>query len=227
MSPSVISLDVQARLKSLPVFPLPNAVLLPGGQLPLHIFEPRYRRLVQDCLEADRMMAVGLLAPEGRRSPTHSPRIHPTIGLGYIHAHERLPDGRYLIVLLGLLRTRILRELPSRQPYRLVQAEVLEDMSGNTTDSMRTSASVLRQIVTRLARNLPEDVGDPLVKAVSGVSDPGRLADLVAAVALSDPMQRQRFLEELDVPRRLDSITEVVARVVSQMPGPDDAPAAN
>ena len=106
--------------ETLPVFPLPSALLLPRGRLPLNIFEPRYLAMLDDMLKTEHRL-IGMIQPfEGEESP---PRLH-TIGCaGRITSLSETEDGRYLIVLSGCSRFRIREELDGFTPYRRVTAE--------------------------------------------------------------------------------------------------------
>ncbi|HEV8395427.1 MAG TPA: LON peptidase substrate-binding domain-containing protein, partial [Vicinamibacterales bacterium] len=95
---------------TIPIFPLPNVVLFPNVFLPLHIFEPRYREMVADALASDRMIGMVLLRPGWERDYEGRPPVYP-IGCSGVMTHaERLPDGRYNIVLRGVERFRLLEE---------------------------------------------------------------------------------------------------------------------
>src|SRR3977135_4083932 len=98
----------------LPLFPLPNVVLFPNVFLPLHIFEPRYREMVADALTSDRMIGMVLLRPGWEGDYEGRPPVYPVACSGVITHVERLPDGRYNIVLRGLERVRIIEEDGSR-----------------------------------------------------------------------------------------------------------------
>ena len=106
----------------LSIFPLPGAILFPGLQLPLHIFEPRYRELVGSALAKDRR--IGMVQPQrgGEKSPLY------TVGcVGRIGDVEAMEDGRYNIALEGESRFRILRELDVATAFRQVEAELIDD----------------------------------------------------------------------------------------------------
>ena len=105
-------------LDALPIFPLPDAVLLPGGLLPLHIFEPRYREMTRDCLAGARVMAIARIEA-CRLGRAGEPAVSPSIGLGRIIASDELDDGRFLLVLRGIARAHIEHELSTTRPYRL------------------------------------------------------------------------------------------------------------
>src|SRR5436305_13236721 len=97
---------------SVRLFPLPNLVMFPYVIQPLHIFEPRYRRMTADALEDDRLLALVLLRPGWEENYHDRPPIHPVAVIGVISNEERLADGKYNLVLHGLRRVRIVEELP-------------------------------------------------------------------------------------------------------------------
>ena len=102
----------------IPVFPLGGTILLPRGQLPLNIFEPRYLNMVDDAMAGDRM--IGLVQPNGGTPVL--PSLSPVGCAGRITSFAETSDGRYLITLTGVSRFRIAAELPSKTPYRQVRA---------------------------------------------------------------------------------------------------------
>lgn len=108
----------------IPVFPLNGVLLLPGGQLPLNIFEPRYLNMLDDVMSGERMIGViqtrpGGAGPDDERGPSLAP-----IGcMGRVTSFAETSDGRYLITLTGVCRFRAGEELPVRTPYRQVRAD--------------------------------------------------------------------------------------------------------
>jgi Lon protease-like protein len=109
-----------------PVFPLPNVYLFPGCVMPLHIFEPRYRAMIEDLLDRPGRLVMGTIL-DGKSDGDGNPPVLSIGGLGEIGRHERLPDGRFLIWLVGLGRVRI-EEVDSRHAYRQVRAEPLQEI---------------------------------------------------------------------------------------------------
>src|SRR5438132_7528499 len=103
---------LRRALPHLPIFPLPGAVLLPHSLVPLHIFEPRYRKMTRDCEEGLRVLALANV-PDDAAAAERPPRVLPVIGVGILARVERLDDGRFNVVLRGALRARIAEELPS------------------------------------------------------------------------------------------------------------------
>jgi Lon protease-like protein len=106
-----------------PLFPLAGVFLFPNTLLPLHIFEPRYRQMVEDVLDGPGRIVIGTPL-EGESGAT--PAVHPIAGLGEIARHERLDDGRFVILLAGLLRARV-SEVGSDRLYRRVAVEPLTE----------------------------------------------------------------------------------------------------
>ena len=112
---------------TIPLFPLPDVALLPNITLPLHIFEPRYRRMVADALDGDRLIGMVMLRPGYEAEYEGRPPVYAIGGAGRIESAERLPDGRYVIVLRGITRFRIVGEDDSR-PYRIAYVDAIPDV---------------------------------------------------------------------------------------------------
>ena len=111
---------------TIPIFPLPDVVLFPNSTRPLHIFEPRYRAMVADALEGDSIIGMILLQPGNEAEYEGRPPFYAVGCAGVIIAAEELPDGRYNIVLGGLVKFRVLSEDANR-PYRLAEVEALPE----------------------------------------------------------------------------------------------------
>jgi len=197
------------------VFPLPGVVVLPRTVTPFHIFEPRYRAMVADALDGDRLLAVATLASEEGASQDRAP-IHPIAGAGTIEGEERHADGRYHLGVRGLGRVRLLAELDNGRPYREFRAEILEDVyrPGGEAALARQRAA-LEACVYKLAEVLPPETGvRQLAELATRTRSPSALADLVAAAVVSEPVLRLAVIEELDVARRLDLVAGEVASVI-------------
>ncbi|MEZ5862587.1 MAG: LON peptidase substrate-binding domain-containing protein [Geminicoccaceae bacterium] len=107
-----------------PIFPLPGAVLLPGGNLPLNIFEPRYLQMVRDAMQTDKV--IGMIQPKGQAAGAEAaegqPPIYGTGCAGRISSFRETEDGRFLITLTGIARFDVAEELAVTTPYRQVVA---------------------------------------------------------------------------------------------------------
>jgi Lon protease-like protein len=204
---------LRKALAALKVFPLHGVAVLPGTPAPFHIFEPRYRALVADALEGDRILAVpGLFGP----SDAHAmrPPLRAICGAGIIEEVERNEDGRYDIVVRGIARVRLVEELPPTRLYREFRAELVEDVLPSAA-AVAGQLDALRRLVYDLSRRLPSESGAAqLAEAVAQMKDASAIADLVAAAAVSEPDPRQKVLEEPDVARRLELVMGEVASVV-------------
>jgi Lon protease-like protein len=207
---------VEAAAPHLKVFPLPSAVLFPGAVMPLHIFEPRYRAMVQDALAGDRIFALGGLEPGWEADYAGRPAMRPIACAGLIAWHEEQGEGRFNLLLQGIVRVRILEELPPRRAYREVKAQALADAAYQGPEDER-----LRQAILDLAGRVPASLGDGLLQMAARTSG-GALADVVAAAVASDNKRREQLLAELDVGQRLREVLREVGELIGRLapPGP-------
>ena len=107
----------------IPIFPLPRVVLLPGEILPLHIFEPRYVEMVRDAVTSHRVIGMVEVVPGHETELPFAPPVREVGCVGFIASHEELPDGRYLMWLIGLERFRIEEEIETTSMYRQVRVQ--------------------------------------------------------------------------------------------------------
>jgi Lon protease-like protein len=114
----------------IPLFPLPNVVLFPQMPMPLHVFEPRYRKMMGDALETHRTIGMTLLQPGWEPDYQGRPPVYPIGCAGTIEQSEPLENGRYNILLRGTSRFRIVSEHDG-EPYRLARVEALDDVTGD------------------------------------------------------------------------------------------------
>ncbi|HEY1435751.1 MAG TPA: LON peptidase substrate-binding domain-containing protein [Thermoanaerobaculia bacterium] len=184
--------------RRLPLFPLPEVVLLPGTLLPLHVFEPRYRAMVADALDADRTIGIALLKP-GADALTPAPPIHRVGTAGEIVESEALADGRYNILLEARYRFRILDEEPPA-PYRVARVEeVLTAPFREPAEAERLVASTV-DLFGDVARAL--DLSPLPGEAVS----PERLASEIALRLRYASPELQALLEIDSLPTRFEAL---------------------
>ncbi|HEY4220241.1 MAG TPA: LON peptidase substrate-binding domain-containing protein, partial [Myxococcota bacterium] len=144
--------NLQRALEALPIFPLPGTVFFPHTLLPLHVFEPRYRQLTADVLAGHQHIAVVQLDEE--RSDARVPGVAKVAGVGRVVHHERLPDGRYHILLQGVGRAVLVEELPADGLlYRRARTDLLVCEEGDGTDA---EVRTLRSCYARLLEACPE-----------------------------------------------------------------------
>ena len=142
--------------KPLPVFPLPDAVLLPHAVQPLHIFEPRYRRMVEDVLDQSGQIAMATFRGESWKLDYHgAPPLRPAVCVGQIVHHDELADGHHNILLHGVCRAKIekLFDVSDNRPYRMVKLAPLERVD-QAPPPMNNVRKTLREMLIspRLAR---------------------------------------------------------------------------
>lgn len=202
---------VAAASSALKIFPLPSAVLFPHTAVPLHIFEERYREMVRDCLAGDRVMALGHLQPGWEPNYQGRPPLEPLCCAGFVAWHEELPDGRFNILVQGVVRARVSHELPPCKSYREVRAEVLPDPSYEGPEEEQ-----LRQALLELASRVPDGSVNSLL-AVASKASGGTLADLVAGSVVPDVDQRYALLRELDVQQRLRQVVAEVGALIGRL----------
>jgi hypothetical protein len=205
----------------IPIFPLPEVVFFPDTVLPLHVFEPRYRQMIADCLAGDRWLGVAMLRPGWEKDYQGRPPVHDVAGAGEILQAEVLADGRFNILLDGRARVRILgEEPPNGCLYRVARAERLVD--GGPAPSDRTFAGRLQELRAAHARLLlalgqshPDVVGRLTVAGAS----PGAVIDRIVAAVIPDAEVRQRLLEATDVSERLDLAVGALGELLTMVGG--------
>lgn len=204
-----------SELAALPVFPLPRVVLLPGQLLPLHVFEQRYRDLVEHCLtHGPHAIAVATLAPGWEADYEGRPKIEAVAGAGRIVAQRRNPDATYDLVLAGCERV-VLEELPAGElSFRRARARVLEEVEGPAQEVARTRADTLVTAAALAGALRGHGIAAPQRDAQEGA---GRLADKLADRYFGDPAMRQRVLEEPRVLARLNLVAEGLAELLARV----------
>ena len=185
--------------EEVPVMPLPGALLFPRALLPLYIFEPRYREMLDYALKHDRVFAVALIKPELDEWKTPADFFH-VAGVGLIRACVGRGDGTSNLILQGLERVR-LNEFEQEQPFPIARIETLESETSSSieTEALATKVLELYAGLKGAGRQLPSKVD----RYLSDLADPEMLADLVASTFISDPLRRQHVLEELSINQRL------------------------
>ncbi len=189
---------------TIPLFPLPNVVLFPNVFLPLHIFEPRYRSMVEDALRGDRIIGMALLRPGWEADYEGRPPIYSIGCAGVITHAERLDDGRFNIVLRGMEKFRVLSEDAS-QAYRLAYVDALEEPNA---EEYREVMRGERRRLEALLVPQPEGAQNEH-KVPSSMAD----EDLVNALAQYlefDPVEKQALLERNGILDRCRSLIELL-----------------
>jgi Lon protease-like protein len=184
------------------LFPLPNLVLFPHVAQPLHIFEPRYRELLADALAGDRLIGMVLLQPGWEEAYHERPAIHPVVCLGRIHQEERLPDGRYNLLLQGLCRARIRQEVQTDRLYRTARVELMPDVPVSAPAVAQDLRRKLGSAVTPFFADHVEAL-EQFRRLLQSALPLGSLADIFSSVLPLDVDVKQELLAEAQVERRV------------------------
>src|ERR671918_3122754 len=189
---------------TIPIFPLPNAVLFPNVFLPLHIFEPRYRAMVGDALSGDRIIGMVLLQPGYETEYEGRPPIFPVGCAGVMTHAERLDDGRFNIVLRGMERFRVAGE-DDCKPYRLAHVRALpEPVPEADKPELRRQRHRLEAL---LAAAMERSGSEPRFPPAVPDED---LVNALAQYLELDPLERQALLEREGVLARCRALIELL-----------------
>lgn len=199
--------------RPMPLFPLDTAVLLPQQVLPLHVFEPRYRQMVERALDGAGQFAMAIFHGTRWRQEYHArPPLRPAVCVAQIVQHERLAEGKFNLLLQGLCRARIVEEVAAA-PDRLYREARLEPMGEEEDEES------LRGVRERLVELLEEQLGELGVTAwvldrVRTLQIPTSVVlELVSFTIISDAELRYRLLAEASGPERaamiLDELREI------------------
>ncbi|MCB9695114.1 MAG: LON peptidase substrate-binding domain-containing protein [Alphaproteobacteria bacterium] len=192
---------------ALPVFPLPDVVLMPGEALPLHIFEPRYQRLLEAVMAGDRLMGMGTLVPG-------STDIHEEIGVGRVMRHEPLADGRSNIVLMHVATVRAESECEQVEPFRRFRTVEMPN-----EEPVPVELDAARSLLYQLAAGTKGLDDDALkITQLSGLE----LVHAVARRLYRDPDDRRVYLASTDA-ERVRAVCSELAALLAGRPAVADA----
>lgn len=189
------------------LFPLPDVVLFPTVVQPLHIFEPRYRQLTADALSDDRLIALVLLKPGWEEDYALRPPVHSIACLGRILNEQKIKDGRYNLLLHGLRRIRIVKELAPVRLYREARVELLDERAGAASPEEKVLRSELSKQLLPLMK-IQAGAREQAEKLLASDLPLGRLCDLFGFALPLESSIKQQLLEEMDVARRAHTLLE-------------------
>jgi Lon protease-like protein len=210
MSRSPFDPRFEALPASLPIFPLPGALLLPGGRLPLNIFEPRYLNMVRDAIAGPRL--IGMIQPSTDSEDPGSAETYRTGCAGRIVAFQETEDGRFLITLAGLIRFDVARELPLEEGYRRVEPEF-----GRFRDDLAEDTDEIdREGLLEALRGYFDVSGlDGDWAAVEKAADEALVTSLAMACPF-DPPEKQALLEAMTLGERAETLITLLRMAVME-----------
>ena len=208
------------------IFALPNLVMFPHVMQALHIYETRYRAMLEEALEGDRLIALAVLAPGWEKNYEGRPTLRSTACLCRVATHQRTPEGTYNVLLLGVRRLRLVRELPPKKLFRVVESEILDDESPDD-EPPEAAEELQRQLLAAFKRAMPKipDAYEQLDQLLGAQITLGMLADIVAYTIDLDLEWKMRLLAECNVFQRTRLLLEAIAgrpTATIQRPFPPD-----
>lgn len=186
---------------TVPVFPLSTVVFFPNTLLPLHIFEQRYRDMIKDAQESEKLIAMALLKPGWEKEYFENPEIFNIAGVGRIVTCETQDDGKSNIVLYGLRRAKI-TELLDDKSYRRAKIELLDNIS---EDNQETLKEKILYSISNWNDMLDDKLKNYKIKVNPQLSL-DKLTDILASVLITNVFEKQKFLEELNIVKRAEMI---------------------
>lgn len=194
------------------IFPLPNLVMFPHVMQALHIFEPRYRALFEEAIADDRLIALGVLAAGWEDDYEGRPPLRQTACLCRIATHQKTDQGTYNVLVLGVRRLRLVRELAPQKPFRMVEAELVDDVE--PADAPPGAAAALQQrLLGAFKQAMPRipNAYEQLDQLLGSQITLGMLTDIVAYTIDLGLETKIRLLAEVDIFRRTTLLLEAIA----------------
>jgi Lon protease-like protein len=197
------------------LFPLPGVVLFPHAVLPLHIFEPRYKQMTEHALASDRLVTIVNVRRAAEWHDSATPKLEEYGCVGRILQVERLPDGRFNFLLLGLHRVRLVHEVPSGYLYRCAECEIIEDLLIEDDSVKRQKQALVGLFRSYLGRlgGVDPDL-DTLLESDLGL---GVLADILAHALHLPSELKQTLLAERQVEIRVDTLESWLREACSRL----------
>ncbi|URD60183.1 LON peptidase substrate-binding domain-containing protein [Sphingomonas sp. KRR8] len=202
----------------IPLFPIGGAILFPRSQLPLHVFEPRYRTMIEDASAG--AARIGMIQPLGTGDDPQHPPLYRVGCVGEIVGLEELDDGRFNLVLQGSTRFRLIAEADVGTPYR--QADVDEGAFDDSDPDPLGLAQ--RSEVEREARRLGDAMGLTVDWSAVGRLDDEMLVNAIAQVAPFDVGAKQALLEAATLPERADLLVQLMQFLRLAVGGGEQSP---
>lgn len=208
------------------LFPLPGVVTFPHVMQPLHIFEPRYCDMLTDALSSNRLLAMATLASGWESDYEGRPAIEKLACIGRIVSHTPTDDDRHNILLLGIRRVRILKEVNTNQTYRMAQVEVLDDVYSPDQDADRP---LLKRLLLDEFRNYIPDSAlaqESFSQLLDSEMPLGVVSDIISYTVGISTRAKLRLLAELNVDQRARLLIKALndsSTTQSESPAQDDS----
>jgi len=199
-----------AMPSTIPIMALSGLTLFPNALLPLYIFEPRYRQMLDTVLSGDRIFAVGMVRPD-----TGEETIFPVAGAGLVRACVGQPDGTSQLILQGIGRVRF-ESFPQTEPYLIGRAEPVPTVDDDLDATQKFGAELQEICLGLVSRGV--ELPEQFARAVGEMKDPAALGDLVAQHLIREPLSAQEVLGESNLPARLGKLVSILRQEWQQFP---------
>lgn len=200
---------------TVPVMTLPEVAFFPQALMPLHIFEPRYRRMLREVLASNRLFAVAGVDARLAAQGGHFEPPHRVASVGIIRACQKNENGTSNLLLQGLCRVEVLG-IVSDSPYRRIQVKALSSQPGAAEDENRHLRAEVGRLLA-LRQKLERVPGGEMADFLRTVEDPEAFVDIAAFSLCTDHGLKQRLLETLDVHQRLRLFAARLRHEISQL----------
>ncbi|MEM6979094.1 MAG: LON peptidase substrate-binding domain-containing protein [Planctomycetota bacterium] len=215
------SFDGKVRL-----FPLPSLVLFPHAMQPLHIFEPRYVEMLRESLSGDELITMATIAESDLVSIDDSPSIAPVVCVGKIMSHAELEGDRHNILLVGLRRAKIRRELETGRPFRMAQVDLIDDFYLPAATQKR--GDLKKRLLQAFGEIIPASASTQkgLHDLMSGQMGVGPITDIISHTLPFSVEIKLRLLEVSDVDARAEALIKLIRSGLIDLTGGGDTNAS-
>jgi ATP-dependent Lon protease len=195
------------------LFPLPNLVVFPHVMQPLHIFEPRYRAMLEEALAGDQLITMAVLMPGWEKDYEGRPPVFPIACLCKVVTHQRTDEGKYNVLIVGMKRVEIVAELPASKLFREAKVRLRHDDYLDESASDREARQ--QELFDRFKRILPAkaETNEQLDQLLGKHAPLGMLTDLVAYALDMGIDRKVALLAEANVDRRADVLLRYIAEL--------------
>lgn len=199
--------DFDGRVR---LFPLPELVVFPHAMQPLHIFEPRYCELLHDALNSDRLIAMATLTGGIAVTAQQAPPIATSVCLGKIISHAEVENDRHNILLVGIRRAKIIREVDAGRTFRIAEIDVAEDIYPPVGADSRIELK--QRLLEAFGEIIPvsSNVQKNLHELMAGQMGLGPITDIVSYTLPFDAEDKLRLLSEPDVDARAETLIQLL-----------------
>ncbi|MEM1069083.1 MAG: LON peptidase substrate-binding domain-containing protein [Planctomycetota bacterium] len=199
--------DFDGRVR---LFPLPELVVFPHAMQPLHIFEPRYCEMLSESMASDRLIAMATLTGGIAALPDADPPIATTVCLGRVISHSELEDDRHNILLVGMRRAKVVREIDAGRSFRMAEIDIIEDVY--PTLGTETRNHLKKELLDAFGKIIPvsANVQQSLHELMAGQMSLGPITDIISYTLPFEVEDKLQLLANPNVDERAGRLVELL-----------------